>query len=350
MPERTVAELADQWAALRRAEPGLRIRDAAARLGASEAELVATRVGDGATRLRGPWPDLIAGVGALGPVMALTRNDDAVHERHGTYGALSGGGHVGLILGEDIDLRIFFDRWAHGFAVIEDTAAGPRRSLQFFAADGAAIHKIYATDATDGAAFAALVADRRHDDQSPGVAVAPPGPPPAARPDHAIDAAALRADWAALRDTHDFFPLLRRHGAGREQAFRLAGPAFAEPVPRDAARRMLEGAAAGCVPIMVFVGNAGIIQIHTGPVSNLVATDPWLNVLDPAFNLHLREAAITGAWVVRKPSVDGTITSLELFGHDGALAVSFFGKRKPGAPELAAWRDLAESLVARVTA
>ena len=45
-------QLKEGWAALRAAEPKLRIRDAAQRLGVSEAELLATRTGQGVTRLR----------------------------------------------------------------------------------------------------------------------------------------------------------------------------------------------------------------------------------------------------------------------------------------------------------
>lgn len=336
--------LAERWSALRQAEPNLRIRDAAQKLGVSEAELVSTRIGSGVERLRGPWPDVIAAVGTLGPVMALTRNDLVVHERHGRYGDLSVDGHVGLIVGEDIDLRIFFGPWMHGFAVVEETKAGPRRSLQFFSASGLAIHKIYATDHTDQTAFEALIARFRHDDQSPGLSVQPAPAKAAPRPDAEIDAAALREAWAALQDTHDFFPLLRKHKVAREQAFRLAGRDFATPVANDAARRMLQSAAGSQLPIMVFVGNPGMIQIHTGPVERLVATGPWFNVLDPQFNLHLREDGIASSWLVRKPSVDGTVTSLELFDRDGELIVSFFGKRKPGLPELPEWRSLAESL------
>lgn len=342
--------LAARWAELRAAEPNLRIRDAALRLGASEAELLATRLGAGVSRLRGPWPEIIRAMGKAGEVMALTRNDAVVHERHGTYGELSLEGHVGLIVGEDIDLRIFFAPWAHGFAVQEDTKAGPRHSLQFFDGAGQAVHKIYATEKTDTAAFAAIAEAFRAPDQSAELAIVPAKAKAAPRPDSEIDAAALRAEWAALQDTHDFFPLLRKHKVAREQAFRLAGYDFAVPVAPDSTRRMLDAAAARELPIMVFVGNHGMIQIHTGPVKRLVPTGPWLNVLDPMFNLHLREDAIASSWLVRKPSVDGVITSLELFDRSGELIVSFFGKRKPGNPELQDWRQLAESLVAKAAA
>lgn len=343
----STSTLVSRWQALLAEEPALRIREAARRLGVSEAELLATRIGSGVQRLKGPFPEILGKVGELGEVMALTRNDEVVHERHGIYGKLSLQGHVGLVLGDDIDLRIFFSGWTHGFAVSEDTKSGPRRSLQFFDGTGQAIHKIYLTSASDAARYETLVEVHLDEDQGTGLAVSPAAPKSAMRPDGEIDADALRGEWAALQDTHDFFGLLRRHKVEREQAMRLAGDAFAVRVPNDTARRMLQAAAAEDLSIMVFVGNPGMIQIHTGPVSKLVPTGPWFNVLDPMFNLHLREDAIASSWVVRKPTADGTVTSIELFNAAGDLSVSFFGKRKPGVPELPAWRALADSFAAQ---
>ena len=66
----------------------------------------------------------------------------------------------------------------------------------------------------------------------------------------------------------------------------------------------------------------------------------WLNVLDPGFNLHLREDLIDSVWVVEKPTVDGIVTSVEVFDAQSELIAMFFGVRKPGSPELPAWRDL----------
>jgi putative hemin transport protein len=43
---------------------------------------------------------------------------------------------------------------------------------------------------------------------------------------------------------------------------------------------------------MVFVGSPGCIQIHSGPVKNIKVMNEWLNVLDPDFNLHVREDLI----------------------------------------------------------
>lgn len=85
------------------------------------------------------------------------------------------------------------------------------------------------------------------------------------------------------------------------------------------------------------------IQIHSGPVSNLRWMDTWFNVLDPLFNLHLKTTGVTELWRVRKPSVDGIVTSYEGFDADGERVILLFGVRKPGVPEREDWRALPES-------
>lgn len=333
--------LADRRAALAAAEPRLYPRDIAARLGVTEAEIVALDDGALATRLRPDWPGLLARLGTLGEVMALTRNADAVHEKIGTYGPFEGSAALGLFVGAAIDLRLFLSRWAFAWALAPATPEG-RRSLQFFGADGAAVHKIYSRPATDLAAWDALVDGFAA--ALPPPAIVPAAAPPPVRPDAAIDRDGLLAGWDGLRDTHHFFDLLRRFAVARTQAFRLAGPGRARLVAPASLRAVLEGAASSRIPIMVFVGNAGCIQIHTGTVATLRAAGPWFNVLDPGFNLHLRETAINTAWVVRKPTEDGVVTSLELYDRHGEAIATLFGRRKPGAAEDPAWRALAEGL------
>lgn len=329
--------------ALRR-ERKLRHRDAALALGVTECEAVAAAVGQrgpmSSVRLAGPWPALFEQMPRLGVVLALTRNDGAVHEKTGRFEHMSHEGHVGLALGRDIDLRIFYSRWAHGFAVSEETAQGVRRSLQFFDAYGVAIHKVFLRDDSDAAAFSELVERHASPDQRPGQRVQASAAQAAPIADEQIDVAAFHEAWRSLTDTHEFFPLLRRFGLVRQQALRLAPPDLAYPVPTDAARRLLREAARTAVPIMCFVGNTGVIQIHTGYVQRVEVMGPWLNVLDPGFNLHLREDMIAAAWVVNKPTRDGNVTSLELFDAAGATMATFFGERKPGSAERADWRAL----------
>lgn len=337
----------DRFLALRGERPGLRTRDLADELGVSEGEVVAARCGTGVVRLAPRWRELLHGLGAVGPVMALTRNDYAVHEKIGVYSDVRlSGEHHGLVLDPDIDLRLFFGHWAHAFAVTETTRGRELTSIQVFDVDGSAVHKVYVRDGTDRAAFAALVAGLTSEDQSPALSVTSLPPERAARPDDEVDVDLLRRRWSALRDTHEFFPMLRDLDLGRPQALRLVGHEFARPLDPGAFGRTLEGAAAMELPIMVFVGNPGVIQIHGGPIRTVRPVGEWMNVLDDGFNLHLRTTGIAETWLVRKPTDDGIVTSVELFDAEGRQIAWIFGQRKPGQPELEAWRDLAHGLLA----
>jgi putative hemin transport protein len=211
----------------------------------------------------------------------------------------------------------------YAFAVSEDNRSGLRHSLHFFDSDGSAVHKIYLTEHSDRRAYDALIAAWRSSDQSPQQPVL--GHPPLAspRPDHSIDVEGFRAHWRALRDTHDFHYLLKAFGVTRTQGLRLGGTEFARSVATDAAPTLLHAIAEQSLDLMVFVSNPGVVQIHTGPVKNLKATGAWFNVLDDDFNLHLRQEDVASAWVVTKPTVDGPVTSLELYDSAGN-AIAWF--------------------------
>lgn len=342
-----VLTLRQRYLALQQARP-MRVRDAAQELGVTEVALVAMRTGEDVLRLRADFPGLMARLHELGRVMALTRNAAVVHEKDGQYLQVSQQGQVGMALGEEIDLRLFYKQWQYGFALTEcePGSALVKRSLQFFDRYGDAVHKIYLRPHSDVAAFERLLALFRHPDQSPGLLL-PLLPPPvsaAALDDAQIDVSGLRTAWAAMTDTHEFFGLLKKFKLDRHQALRLVDRDFAYPVTLAATQQMLTLAAAQQTPIMVFVGNRGMIQIHSGAVHKIAVTGAWLNVLDPGFNLHLRQPDVASAWVVRKPTSEGVVTSLELFDQQQENIAMFFGQRKPGVPELSAWRSIVAQL------
>lgn len=316
--------------------------DQAVALGISEGEWLTSRQTDArVTRLRLPSKAILEALPALGAVMALTRNPSCVHEKDGAYGNLEFGGAMGMVLNHDIDLRLFLNHWAHGFAVETPLGdGGVRHSLQFFDRTGVAIHKIFARPATDMETWHALVQGFADTGPlAPIVAEAAKAQVPD-RDDAAIDVKALRAGWRNLADVHDFFALLRKLRVGRRQALRLAGDPFARPIAPDQIRFVLEQAAARGVPIMVFVGNPGCIQIHSGPIHRVAMMGPWLNILDHGFNLHLRADHVADVFAVWKPQTDSAVNSIEMFDAEGTLICQLFGERKPGRPELEGWKAL----------
>lgn len=336
-----VNDLKVRWEALKAENPHMRIRNAAAELNVSEAELLLTNVGEEVTVLKPEFANILTEVEKLGKVMALTRNDECVHERKGTY--LNGdfsSPHAQLFVGEDIDLRIFQNHWKFAFAVVE----GDKRSLQFFGKDGLALHKIYLTKDSNVEAFEPIVAQFKAENQNETFdfeALAPKAPEKA---DSEIDAEGFKKAWTELKDTHDFFMMTRKFGVSRTQALRLAPEGYAKKIDSSKVVNVLEDASEKRLPIMVFVGNRGIIQIHTGEVKKTMWHQQWFNVMDPDFNLHLDVTKIAEAWIVKKPTEDGEVTAIEVFNNEGEFIVQFFGKRKPGIPELQEWKDLVANL------
>lgn len=337
--------LKQRHAQLRQQQPQLRLRNAAIELGVPEGVLLASQVGEGgAVRLDDAPEDILRALVPLGEVMGLTRNDWAVHECRGVYGNASffehGDFKQGLFVNADIDLRLFMNHWRFCFAATEQVHGGMLKSLQFFDKAGTAVHKIYLTERSSRVAYDALVGRFRARTQPMLIETESYEPRRPERPDSEIDWPGLRAAWSKLRGTHQFFPMLRRFHVGREQALRRVGDEFARCVTAASLRRALDLVSERACPITVLVGNRGCMQGYSGTVREVAAHGPWYNVLDRSFNLHVREDCIASAWVTRKPTEDGVVTALELFGARGEAILAIFGQRRPGLPEMPAWRDI----------
>lgn len=323
--------------------PKLRARDAADALGIAEAQLVAARVGLGATRIAAHPDRIIPAAEKLGEVMALTRVDGCVHEKVGEYGNYHPGIHAAMTLTENIDLRIFPSHWVHAFALETETDQGPRRSLQIFDAAGDAVHKIHLRAGSAHDAWAGITADLAEADQSDTQTVADRTPVEAAksRPDKAD---VLRDEWAKLSDTHQFLRLCSKLKMNRLGAYRIAGAPFVRPLSPNAADAMLRAVQTAGIEVMVFVGNRGCIQIHTGPIHELRPMGPWQNVMDPNFNLHLRLDKVAEVWAVEKPTQRGPAVSVEAFDAKGGIIFQVFGVGKDGRDSRPAWGKIVESL------
>ncbi len=328
---------------LRAIHPEMRERDFARIHGISEGELVAAEVGRSAIRLKPDLDILLNGLTAVGEVMALTRNESAVHEKIGPYEKVVMGPMASMVLGEQVDLRIFPSKWAFGFAVEKTSEDGSiRRSLQFFDAQGQAVHKVHARPATNLEAWSVLVTNLRHAEQTDAIATTPlPAVPELGAP---ADVATLRESWQALTDTHQFFGMLKKLNLPRLAAVEMVGEDLAWQLDAKAVEEVFGSVAGTDLPIMAFVGNHGCIQIHAGPISNVKPMGPWLNVMDETFHLHLRLDQIASVWAVRKPTSDGHVTSVEVYDGNRELIIQFFGKRQEGSDERAGWRTAVERL------
>jgi putative hemin transport protein len=284
--------------------------------------------------------------------MSLTRNDSCVLEHKGPFQRIDIMGNLphamATVIGP-IESRVFFGAWKFGFAVQMQTPHGLQQSIQIFDEAGTAVTKIFLQEAKGNKAgsnvdaYNSLIADFKSQDQRDSIeVVAVKEQPTKAITD--VDQSALLTDWENMKDTHEFFGILRKHQVNRLDAVVLAEGKFAQQISKESLRILLETAAEQKLPIMIFAGNRGNLQIHQGKVQTIRVMEAWLNVLDPDFNMHLREDHVDTVWIVKKPTTDGVVTGIEVFDTKKNMIVQFFGLRKPGIPELQGWRELVEKL------
>lgn len=253
---------------LRQATPGLPMREAAAELGISEAELLAAHChesrGEGVRRLDGDWLPLLARFGALGAMVILTRNEHAILQQKAPYSRLAVRGSTATSAGPGRELALQLERWAHGFAVVDQGSTGLRRSLQFFDREGTAVHKVFLLEPSSHAAFEALASRHRHEDQSPIL-----GPSP--------------GKSGALPGFSD-----------------LRSPQRIWRVEPGSLGSLLLEAAGRNLQLQISVASDGALQTLCGPVGSLQRRGAWLQVLDPTFNLALDLEGLASAWVARE--------------------------------------------------
>lgn len=340
----TRESLKEAWNEFKAENPKKRIRDAATALNVSEAELLGTTVGETSVLLEGDWTEFIMDCKRLGKIMSLTRSEGCVLENQGNFQKIEIHGSpsfkVGTVIGP-IEQRIFFAPWTFGFAVEQESHRGILKSFQFFDKAGDAIMKIYMKEKSNLEVYEELKAKYAAKDQDRRIETVPY---PASVYADEIDKEAFTQDWENMKDTHDFHGMLRKYNIHRLEAIKLIGEKWAYQVDRLCARKILAVASTSKLPIMIFAGNRGNIQIFQGKVRTIRQMDNWLNVLDPDFNMHLNEDTIDSAWVVHKNTVDGLVTAVELFDKEGEIVAQFFGLRKPGIPQQEAWKELVATL------
>jgi len=333
--------------AARAENPQTRERDFAENLGISEAEFVAAYTGDHdgqrITRISAGPGDIMGAAKKLGEVLALTRNESCVIERVGTYDDWHDGQHAAMVLGPDVDLRIFGKFWTHGFAVEKPGENGPRRSLQIFGSTGMAVHKIHLREDSNHDIWDEIVADLKLEDQDAPLEVRTKGAPEMPKADPA-KADKLREEWDKMTDTHQFGRIVSQLKMNRLGAYRIAGAPYVRRVENDSVSKALEVVSAKDAHVMIFVGNRGCIQIHGGPAKNLKRMGPWFNVLDPRFDMHLREDHVAEVYVVTKPTKRGPAVSLEAFDSDGRIILQIFPDRRTDENMVTLWDDVVAGL------
>ncbi|MCS7189744.1 MAG: ChuX/HutX family heme-like substrate-binding protein [Bacteroidia bacterium] len=342
-------ELQAAYKALLDQNPHIYLRDAANQLRVSEMALLPIAHGEGAIPLRPDFITIFETLPKLGKLLALSRNEWAVIETTGVYPTPMFEGPVGVINSSIIDLRLYLQEWKYAYAVRAFGKDGkPLYSLQFFAPNGEAIHKVYLQDPAFLPSWEGLVEKLRLAEHPVHEYSREDGEKGALK--SVEERESFLSEWGRLRDTHDFHALLRRYGLDRFTAMHLAQGRYAWRLPANALEELLQWARESGTPIMFFVGNRGIHHIFTGRIYTLTPARGWINIMDDNFTLHLNPAGLRHLYLVEKPTQEGYIYSIEVFGPAGEEVLWVFGARKPGNPVPEAWLEYIRALKKSVVA
>lgn len=314
----------------------------ALRHGLPEGAFVAAGIGHGATAIRAHPDDVIPQLARLGELLAVTRAPGCRLERLGQYRNYNSGKHAQIVLDPAIDLRIFGQHWVHGFALEEALpGGGTRRSVQVFDAAGDPVHQVYLPEGADPAGFEALRDALALPEQDAAPQFGPRVPPAPARAEPANRDELLRR-WAAMTDTHQFQGILKKCGMNRLGANRLAGAPWSVPKAAGSVQVALHLASVSEIPVMIFSGNMGCIQISSGVPQDIEDDGPWLRIRDAGARMDLRTDRLAEIWQVTKPTATGPAVSLEAFDGDGALVLQIFAWRRDRPGD--AWNALVDAL------
>lgn len=339
--------LKSKWKQLQAAEPDLLTDELAKRIGVTELELVAARVGSGVIRLaEDAIIDIFSVLPEVGRVMVFASNSACRYMKKGWFDGVLLGKTSGEVIGGAIDLRLYFEHFKYAFIVKEKMHGVLHESLQFFDIDGTAVVKIYKIEQTNTKLWQRLVNTFSSLDQNPYVFVNDASQSGPGIASHKVDTQSLLCSWCknciCPYETHG---LLKAYNVSRLQSLRLLGKQFAQKADDYTAEFILYKAAQTGLPIKITTESSGLIQAHSGVINNFKKVGWWINVLEEDFNLHLRYDLIAETWVVKKPTTAGTVTSVEMYDDKGQQIISFYGQSMPGRPEMAAWTELADCMV-----
>ena len=290
----------------------------------------------------------------FGQLESIVRNDLAVHEKTAPYNNLKLGDKMGLALNVGgLDLRFFMWRWQHMLAVTDLSRADkPSYSIQFYDEQGSAIDKVYLRGLTTEniARWQDMIQAQVNAITTNELTLTAPTPLREwqYKALTAEKGAELQQGWRDMNDVHQFHGLLQKLDIDRASSYRQAPEQMTQQLNIEAVSAIFEQARDAQCPIMIFVGNSGMVQIQTGTVQTLKRMGDWLNILDKdhnSFTLHLKDQSLAQVWCVKRPTKDGIVTCIEGFDHHGTSIFSIFGQRIEGTPELEVWQKIVTKII-----
>jgi putative hemin transport protein len=317
----TFHDIRKSFASLR-VEKKHRHREIASFLNITELELVDSHVGvtklesiktsphlARAIRLKPLWPNIIQDIQGFGEVMSLTRNAHAVHENLAFYKHTSSSDGVGMVLSDELAIRLMFERWEYGYLFEECKSNALQRSIQFFNEFGESVHKVFLLPHSHHWYFDDLAKKWADSNQDPGVNV----------------------QEKSEHDQH-----LSKGALAEMIEERYADQK--ELIGFDEAQFLLSSVVQAKLPLIIVVGNDGVEQSHDGVLDEVREHKEWLHLSNQQFNCHLNLKRMPKIFINHQSSP----CLIEMLDDRGLPVALISLSAKASLADIEAWEDVLE--------
>ena len=322
----TFHDIRKSFASLR-VEKKHRHREIASFLNVTELELIDAHVGvtklesiksspniPRAIRLKPSWSSILQDVQGFGEVMSLTRNAHAVHENLAFYKHFSSSDDVGMVLSDELAIRLMFGRWEYGYLFEECKSDVLERSIQFFNEFGVPVHKIFLLPHSHHWYFDDLAKKWADSNQHPGVIVQE------------------RLDRDQSLGQSALATMIEEHYANQNELIEL-----------DALQFLLNTAVQAKLPLVIAVQNDGVDQSHDGVLDEIKEHKDWLHLSNQQFNCHLELTQMLKVRINHQVSP----CSIEVFDNKGFLLALISLSVKATLADREVWKAGLEQLKAK---
>ncbi|ODC03175.1 hypothetical protein BFW38_06060 [Terasakiispira papahanaumokuakeensis] len=309
----------------------------------SEGEWVVSQVGHATLwALRDPV-SVMRRLPLLGKVRAIQSNGAVTHELVGRYpvpNLRKGRQPVSRFIatsGLDVRLSVQDCYW-----MVLRQFRHRHWSLQFFNVYGQALHQIRSTPHSDFTAWQSL-RDEMQDVSGwiPDFLTPMSAPPVVTLVPSWQD---FRQQWMAKAAHYSLDQQFKNHAHERYSGLIQLGAPLAEPMAWPKLERLLLGAHARHLSLLVTAGQAGAVQRYAGPIDRLHAIPGGYYLQGKGFSLFIDHEQMAEAFILRQPGPLGELTAIEVYDQQQKLVLRIESADAVESSEPLEWRLLVDSL------
>ena len=262
-PKDKYKDIQSRWNTFLLENNKVRIRDAAAQLGTSEASLLSTEISESTSFLNiDNYENFLSEVLSMDKIMLLIRNDSVVHEKTiSTKDIRLKENKIIDINSNDLILEFNPNLFKYVFSQNKVHAKKSLRSFQIFDGCGNAVLKIY-LKGRDKSKFDRIVNQYKTDYN------------------YELQNKSIYKQLKSNKNEEKNIHLIKNLKEIRTYDYELKD---------EILRKMLTLASKTKIPIQIYAIGPGTIQYHRNTVNKIIDFGPWINVIDKTFNLHAIE-------------------------------------------------------------